>query len=118
MYPTSGFKTTKSICFYKRYFFSKKNFFIRCSAWKCSWAPTISHIHKRFAFSNVFFTNLFADDISFLKSSPPIETLVIDANFELKKAATYCQANRLTSNVSKTKFMIFRNKNMQFDPAK
>ena len=34
-----------------------------------------------------FFTNLFADDTSFLKSSPHIETLVIDANFELKKAA-------------------------------
>ena len=59
-----------------------------CSPGQCSWAPSISHIHKRFAFSNVFFTNLFADDISFLKSSPHIETLVIDANFELKKAAT------------------------------
>jgi len=63
-----------------------------------------------------FFTNLFADDTSFLKSSPHIETLVIDANFELKKAATWFQANRLTLNVSKTKFMIFRNKNMHFNP--
>ena len=63
-----------------------------------------------------FFTNLFADDTSFLKSSPHIETLVTDANFELKKAAAWFQANRLTLNVSKTKFMIFRNKNMHFDP--
>ena len=80
------------------------------------WAPTISHIHKRFALSNVFFTNLFADDTSFLKSSPRIKTLVINANFELKKAVAWFQANRLTLNVSKTKFMIFRNKNMHFDP--
>ena len=65
---------------------------------KCSWAPPISHIHKRFAISNVFFTNLFADDTSFLKSN--IKTLVINANFELKKAAAWLQANRLTLNVS------------------
>jgi len=63
-----------------------------------------------------FSTNLFADDTSFLKSSPHIETLVIDANFELKKAAAWFQANRLTLIVSKTKFIIFRNKNMHFDP--
>ena len=63
-----------------------------------------------------FFTNLFADDTSFLKSSQHIETLVIDANFELKKAAAWFQANRLTLNVSKTKFMIFRIKNLYFDP--
>jgi len=63
-----------------------------------------------------FFTNLFVDDTSFLKSSPHIETLVIDANFELKKAAAWFKANRLTLNVFKTKFMIFRNKNMHFDP--
>ena len=61
-----------------------------------------------------FFTNLFADDTSFLKSN--IKTLVINANFELKKAAAWFQANRLTLNVSKTKFMIFWNKNMHFDP--
>ena len=57
-----------------------------------------------------FLTNLFTDDTSFLKLSPNIETLVIDANFELKKAAEWFQANRLTLNVSKTKFMIFKNK--------
>ena len=71
---------------------------------KCSWAPTISNIYKRFAIINVFFTNLFVFDTGFLKSSPCIKTLVIDANFELKKAAAWFQANRLTLNVSKTKF--------------
>ena len=63
-----------------------------------------------FALSNVFFTYLYADDHSFLKSSSNTKTLVIDANFELKKAAVWFQTNRLTLNVSKTKFTIFRNK--------
>jgi len=43
-------------------------------------------------------------------------TLLIDANFKLKKVTAWFQANRLTLNVSKTKFMIFRSKNMHFDP--
>ena len=32
-----------------------------------------------------FFISLFADDTSFLKSSPDIATLILDANTELKK---------------------------------
>ena len=55
-----------------------------------------------------YFFYLFADNTSFLH-------LQIDANFELKKAAAWFQSNHLTLNVSKTKFMIFRNKNMYFD---
>ena len=49
-----------------------------------------------------FFTSLFADDTSFLKSSPDIASLILefDANTELKKAAKWFQANRLTLNVS------------------
>ena len=34
-----------------------------------------------------------------------------------KKAAKWFQANRLTLNVSKTKYIVFRNKNMHFDPS-
>ena len=45
-----------------------------------------------------------------------MKTLVIDANFEVKQAAAWRKANHLTLNVSKTKFMIFRNKSMHFDP--
>ena len=63
-----------------------------------------------------FFTSLFADDTSFLKSSSDIASLILDANTELKKAAKWFQANRLTLNVSKTKYIVFRNKNMHFDP--
>jgi len=64
-----------------------------------------------------FFTRLFGDDISFLKSSPDIATLILDANTELKKkTAKWFQANRLSLNVSKTKYMVFINRNMHFDP--
>ena len=37
------------------------------------------------------------------------------ANNELAKAAVWFQANELTLNLSKTKYMIFRNKNMNID---
>jgi len=63
-----------------------------------------------------FFTSLFADDTSFYKSSPDIASLILDANTELKKAAKRFQANRLSLNVSKTKYIVFRNRNMHFDP--
>ena len=33
-----------------------------------------------------------------------------------KKAAKWFQANRLTLNVSKTKYIVFRNRNLHFDP--
>ena len=38
-------------------FSKEKTMFLRCSPGQYSWGwvPTISHIHKRFAFSNVFF---------------------------------------------------------------
>ena len=37
------------------------------------------------------------------------------ANNELAKAAVWFQANELTLNLSETKYMIFRNKNMNID---
>ena len=36
------------------------------------------------------------------------------ANFDLKKAKEWFQANELTLNVSKTKYIVFRNKNINF----
>jgi len=62
-----------------------------------------------------FFTSLFADDTGFLKSSSNLGSLFSTANQELAKAADWFQANKLTLNVSKTKFIIFRNKSMPFD---
>ena len=62
-----------------------------------------------------FFTSLFADDMGFLKSSSDLHQLFTSANVELLKTACWFQANKLTLNVSKTKFILFRKKNMPFD---
>ena len=59
-----------------------------------------------------FSSFLFADDTSFqISSSNPIK-LFADSNEELGKVATWCNCNKLTINVSKTKYIIFRQKNM------
>ena len=62
-----------------------------------------------------FFTSLFADDTVFLLSSPNLEEVFNKANIELSKAATWFQANKLSLNVSKTKFIVFRNNKMILD---
>ena len=56
-----------------------------------------------------FFTNLFADDTTFSKSSQDYENLVNECNTELGKAQKWFNSNKLSLNVSKTKFMVFRN---------
>ena len=64
--------------------------------------------------SNNFFTLLFADDTTFqLQNSKT--TLFNEANSELQKAKIWFQSNKLTLNVSKTKFILFRSKNMHVD---
>ena len=65
--------------------------------------------------STKFFTSLFADDTMFLNSSNNLKTLIYEANLELNKASSWFKANRLSLNVKKTKYMIFRNKYMYFD---
>ena len=57
-----------------------------------------------------FLTLLFADDTTFQYSGNNIATLFEKCNSELKKAATWFKANKLTLNVKKTKFMLFEGK--------
>ena len=57
-----------------------------------------------------FLTLLFADDTTFQYSGNNIATLFEKCNSELKKAATWFKANKLTLNVNKTKFMLFEGK--------
>ena len=71
---------------YKWSFFDRKNYNMWRSSRKFSRAPAVSALYKRFAPSNIYFTSLFADDTSFLKSSPDIASLILDANTELNKA--------------------------------
>ena len=61
------------------------------------------------------FTILFADDTTFQISGLDLPTLFQTANTELNKAATWFQVNKLTLNVSKTKFILFRKKHMTVD---
>ena len=59
------------------------------------------------------FTLLFADDTTFQLSGSNLIDLFLSTNTELEKAACWFQANKLTLHVLKTKYMLFRNKNMK-----
>ena len=58
-----------------------------------------------------FLTLLFADDTTFQFSGVNLDTLFEKCNIELKKASVWFNANKLTLNVKKTKFMLFSEKN-------
>ena len=61
------------------------------------------------------FTLLFADDTTFQLSSNNLQELFTTANTELQKACEWFQSNKLTLNVSKTKYILFRSKTMAVD---
>ena len=54
-----------------------------------------------------FLILLFADDTTFQVSGIELNQLFDFANTELKKSAVWFEANKLTLNVKKTKFMVF-----------
>ena len=56
-----------------------------------------------------FFSILYADDTTLQKSSSNLINLYSTANDELIKLADWFKANKLTLNVSKTKYILFRN---------
>ena len=58
-----------------------------------------------------FLTLLFADDTTFQVSGVDLDQLFIYANSELEKTTIWFQANKLTLNVKKTKFMLFSDSN-------
>ena len=61
------------------------------------------------------FSLLFADDTTFQLSDYNTSKLFQNANVELAKASAWFQSNKLTLNVSKTKFILFRKKSMIVD---
>ena len=65
-----------------------------------------------------FFTILFADDTTLQMADNNLEVLFAKANIELEKAATWFQSNKLTLNVKKTKYILFRSKSMTVDFSK
>jgi hypothetical protein len=58
---------------------------------------------------------LFADDTNIFLSNNNLKSLIDTANIELAKFSTWFKANKLSLNVKKTNFIIFRNKNKQID---
>ena len=58
--------------------------------------------------SATFMSILFADDTNMFLQGRNINTLIREANEELAKLVTWLQVNRLSLNVDKTKFLIFR----------
>ena len=58
---------------------------------------------------------LFADDTTFQLSGKNIDELFSCLNEELTRASEWFKCNKLTLNISKTKYMIFRAKNMPLD---
>ena len=62
-----------------------------------------------------FFNILYADDTTLLKSSNNLANLYNEANAELEKLADWFKANKLTLNISKTKYILFRKKSLNID---
>ena len=65
--------------------------------------------------STLFFALLFADDTTLQISSANINELYEIANRELKIVSEWFKANKLTLNVSKTKYILFRKTTMKVD---
>ena len=61
-----------------------------------------------------FYTILFADDTTFQLSGSNMPVLYNKANSELAKAADWFAANKLTLNIKKTKYILFRPKTVKF----
>ena len=61
--------------------------------------------------SQNLFSLLFADETTFQISSNNLKDLLKLANLELEKASDWFKENKLTLNVSKTKYILFQKKN-------
>ena len=61
------------------------------------------------------FTLLFADDTACLADGPNLKDLIKHINLEIQKLANWFRSNKMAVNISKTKFIIFRNKGKKID---
>ena len=58
------------------------------------------------------FSSLFADDTIFVNSNKDLKVLEETTNVQLEKAKIWFQSNKLSLNVSKTKYIVFRTNRM------
>ena len=64
--------------------------------------------------SNKRFTVLFADDTYIFGTNNDQKTLIDNVNAELEKIINWLNANKLSRNIEKTDFILFRNKSKKF----
>ena len=60
--------------------------------------------------SNQLFTVLFADDTNIFDTSNDLKALINNVNSELHKIMNWLNANKLSLNIVKTHFILFKNK--------
>ena len=61
--------------------------------------------------SNILFAVVFfADDANLFDTNNDLKALIDDVNAELEKAINWLNANKLSLNIDKTHFILFRNK--------
>ena len=60
--------------------------------------------------SNKLFTVLLADDTNLFDTNNDLKALINDVNAELEKVINWLNANKLSLNIDKTHFILFRNK--------
>ena len=68
----------------------------------------VNDIHRSSALLSFI---LFADDTNIFNSHSDINTLITTTNEELRKVVEWLRANKLSLNIKKTQFIIFKAKN-------
>ena len=83
--------------------------------------PKDQHLDRFYLLVNVLanatnlFSILFADDTTLQLSSCSLVSLYEQANLELVRLANWFKANKLTLNIGKTKYKIFKDKSKIVD---
>lgn len=67
----------------------------------------IIYINDLYKASSKLFNVMFADDTNLFKSGKNVQDLFVEMNLELQKISLWFKANKLSLNVSKTKYSIF-----------
>jgi len=68
------------------------------------------HINDITKVSNILNIIMFADDTNLFLSDTNLANLINTANFEVNKISTWFKANKLSLNISKTNYIVFRTK--------
>ena len=73
-----------------------------------SWPPLIPFVNDIYKCSTEFTFYLFADDTNIIYANNNLRTLESTVNSELAKVSEWLKANKLTLNIQKSNYVIFR----------